>query len=134
MGHYAKVVNGMVTQVIVAEPEFIDSFEDTSPGEWIKASYNIRGGIYYESGGDIPAKDQSVIEEDEGRKRKNYPGVGFSYDEKLNAFIPPKPYDSWLLDETTCFWEPPVERPSDVENYVWDEETISWIINDTENM
>lgn len=88
MGHHAKVVNGIVTQVIVAEPEFFDTFVDTTPGEWIQTSYNTHGGQH-----------------PEGRPlRKNYAGIGFTYDAERDAFIPPKPEGDYALDEETCLW------------------------------
>lgn len=127
MSHFAKVQNGTVTQVIVAEPEFFDTFVDSSPGKWIKTSYNIRGGVYYDPTTNEPATDQSVINDDEARQRKNYAGIGFTYDKQRDAFIPPKPYDSWILDEDTCLYNAPVPYPSDGEDYVWDEETTNWI-------
>jgi hypothetical protein len=111
MAHYAKVVNNLVTQVIVAEAEFFETFVDSSPGEWIQTSYNTFGGQH-----------------PEGRPlRKNYAGVGFTYNRELDAFIPPKPFSSWTLDEETCLWNPPVAKPEDDKNYLWDEETLSWI-------
>ena len=91
MAHHAKVVNGIVTQVIVAEPEFFNTFVDSSPGEWIQTSYNTHGGQH-----------------PEGRPlRKNYAGIGFTYDRERDAFIPPKENDSWVLNEETCLWEEP---------------------------
>jgi len=128
MAHYAKVQDGVVTQVIVAEPEFFDNFVDSSPGKWIKTSYNIRGGVYYDPETNQPAEDQSIIDGDEARLRKNYAGIGFTYDRERDAFIPPKPYDSWVLDEESCLWEAPVPRPEDNNNYEWDEETTSWVL------
>jgi hypothetical protein len=110
MSHYAKVVNGIVTQVIVAEPEFFQTFVDTSPGEWIQTSYNTYGGQH-----------------PEGRPlRKNYAGVGYTYDPQRDAFIPPKPYNSWVLDEESCLWESPVPYPNDEQRYIWNEEAQSW--------
>lgn len=110
MSHFAKVVNGIVTQVIVAEQEFFDTFIDTSPGEWIQTSYNTRGGQH-----------------PEGRPlRKNYAGIGFTYDRERDAFIPPQPYPSWLLDEETCLWNAPTPMPTDG-IYTWDEPTLSWV-------
>jgi len=133
MGHYAKVQEGVVTQVIVAEPEFFDSFVDSSPGKWIKTSYNMRGGVYYDPETNQPAEDQSVIDGDEARQRKNYAGIGYTYDKTLDAFIPPKPYNSWVLNEDTCLWEPPTPRPDDGKDYRWDEETTSWVeVTETE--
>ena len=112
MAHYAKVVDGKVVQVIVAEKEFFDTFIDTSPGAWIQTSYNTYGGVHKLGG--IPL-------------RKNYAGIGYVYDVEKDAFIPPKPYDSWLLDEETCLWLPPVEKPQDDKFYKWDEATTNWI-------
>lgn len=91
MAHFAKVVNGIVTQVILADPEFFDTFIDSSPGEWIQTSYNTQGGVHLL--GKTPL-------------RKNFAGVGFTYDKEKDAFIPPKPVDSWVLDEETCLWKP----------------------------
>jgi hypothetical protein len=88
MGHHAKVVNGIVTQVIVAEPEFFNTFVDSSPGEWIQTSYNTHGGQH-----------------PEGRPlRKNYAGIGYTYDRERDAFIPPQPEGDYALDEETCLW------------------------------
>jgi hypothetical protein len=88
MAHFAKVVNGIVTQVIVAEPEFFNTFVDTTPGEWIQTSYNTHGGQH-----------------PEGRPlRKNFAGIGFTYDAERDAFIPPKPEGDYALDEETCLW------------------------------
>jgi len=128
MAHYAKVQNSVVTQVIVAEPEFFHSFVDTTPGKWIKTSYNMRGGIYYDSTTNQPAADQSIIDGDEARLRKNYAGVGFTYDKDRDAFIPPKPYDSWVLNEDTCLYEAPVPYPDDGNEYTWDEQTTDWVL------
>jgi len=128
MAHYAKVQNETVTQVIVAEPDFFDTFVDSSPGKWIKTSYNIRGGVYYDPSTKEPATDQSVINDDEARQRKNYAGVGYTYDNGRDAFIPPKPYDSWVLNEESCLWEAPVPYPTDGQIYVWDEQTTDWVL------
>ena len=110
MSHFAKVVDGIVTQVIVAEPEFFQTFVDSSPGEWIQTSYNTHGGQH-----------------PEGRPlRKNYAGIGYSYDRTKDAFIPPKPYPSWVLNEETCLWGAPTPMPTDDKTYIWDETTTSW--------
>lgn len=111
MAHYAKVNNGIVNQVIVAEAEFFDTFVDTAPGEWIQTSYNTRGGVHLDGG--VPL-------------RKNFAAVGFTYDVSRDAFIPPKPYPSWTLNETSCLWEAPVAYPNDGNTYEWNEETQSW--------
>lgn len=110
MAHFAKVLDGIVQKVIVAEPEFFDKFIDDSPGEWIQTSYNTHAGQH-----------------PEGRPlRKNFAGIGFIYDKDRDAFIPPKPYDSWLLNEDMCRWQPPVAYPNDGNEYEWNEETQSW--------
>ena len=120
MAHYAKVTNGIVTRVIVAEPEFFDTYIDTSPGEWIQTSYNTRGGVHYDASTDEPSADQTKA------LRKNFAGVNFTYDSDRDAFIPPKPYPSWILNETTCWWSAPIAYPDDGEQYTWNEETQAW--------
>jgi len=109
--HYAKIENNIVTQVIVAEEEFFDTFVDSTPGEWIQTSYNTVGGVHSEGGTPL---------------RKNFAGVGYTYDSTQDAFIAPKPYTSWVLNETTCLWEAPVAYPGDGKNYSWNEESTSW--------
>ena len=121
MGHYAKVVDGKVTQVIVAEEDFFNTFVDTSPGTWLQTSYNTRGGVHYEPNSNTPSPDQNKA------LRKNYAGIGYSYDPTLDAFIPPKPYPSWVLDEQTCWWNAPVPMPTEGGPYTWDEATQSWV-------
>lgn len=111
MGHFAKVVSGTVTQVIVAEPEFFDTFVDSSPGEWIQTSYNTYGGVHKLGGTPL---------------RKNYAGAGYTYDKTKDAFIPPKPFPSWTLDEDTCLWNCPVAYPTDGKMYNWNEATQTW--------
>ena len=100
MTHFAEVIDGIVTRVIVAEQDFIDDLPNKE--QWIQTSYN----------NDI---------------RKNYAGVGYSYDEARDAFIPPKPFDSWTLNEETCNWEAPTPYPDDGQVYSWDE-TEGWIL------
>jgi hypothetical protein len=110
MSHFAKVENGIVTQVIVAEQSFIDKGVVGDPKSWIQTSYNTHAGRH-----------------PQGRPlRKNYAGIGYSYDPVRDAFIPPKPYESWLLDEETCLWIPPMPMPTDGKDYTWDEATASW--------
>lgn len=121
MAHFAKVNNGIVEQVIVAEPEFFETFVDSSPGQWIQTSYNTRGGVHYNPETGEPSADQSKA------LRKNYAGIGYSYDAGRDAFIPPKPYASWVLNETSCLWEAPVAYPTDGERYSWDEATTAWV-------
>jgi len=112
MGHFAKVVDGKVTQVIVAEQEFFDTFVDSSPGTWLQTSYNTQGGVHSQGG--IPL-------------RKNYAGIGYTYDSVRDAFIPPQPYASWILNEDTCLWDAPTPMPQDGKPYRWNEATTSWV-------
>ena len=111
MSHFAKVKDNIVTEVIVAEAEFFDTFVDETPGEWIQTSYNTVGGEHLLGGTPL---------------RKNYAGIGFSYDATKDAFIPPKPYPSWTLNESTCLWECPVAYPSDDKGYIWNETDQAW--------
>jgi hypothetical protein len=111
MSHFAKVCDGIVTQVIVAESEFFQTFVDSSPGEWIQTSYNTYGGQHPEG----------------SPLRKNYAGIGYAYDKNRDAFIPPKPYASWILNENTCLWDAPVAYPADGKTYNWDENTQQWV-------
>jgi hypothetical protein len=122
MAHFAKVVSGTVTQVIVAEPEFFNTFVDSSPGEWIQTSYNTRGGVHYNPNSNTPSDDQSKA------LRKNYAGIGYTYDAQRDAFIPPKPYASWTLNESSCLWEAPTPYPNDDRMYTWNESTTSWSV------
>jgi hypothetical protein len=118
MGHFAKVVDGRVTQVIVAEPDFFDTFVDSSPGQWIQTSYNTRGNVHYAPNSNEPDGEPAL--------RGNYAGIGYTYDAVNDVFYAPKPFNSWTLSETTWLWEPPVAYPNDGKQYVWNEETISW--------
>jgi len=112
MSHYAKVVDGIVTQVITAEADFFNHFVDTTPGDWIQTSYNTHGGQH--SNGGTPL-------------RKNYAGLGYTYDRTKDAFIPPQPYPSWTLNEETCLWNAPTQYPTDGKMYYWNEATQAWI-------
>jgi len=118
MAHFAKVLDGKVMQVIVAEPEFFDTFVDSSPGEWIQTSYNTRGGVHYGQDGN---PDGGVA------LRGNYAGIGFTYDRTNDVFYPPSPFPSWTLNNTTWTWEAPVAYPSDGKIYRWNEETQNWV-------
>tara|TARA_S200000501_G_C20822994_1_gene743731 strand:- start:64 stop:456 length:393 start_codon:yes stop_codon:yes gene_type:complete len=115
MAHYAKVLDGKVINVIVAEADFFNTFIDDTAGTWIQTSYNTRGGVHYEPNSHTPSSDQSKA------LRKNYAGIGFIYDKDKDAFYEPQPYASWTLNSTTCYWEPPVTYPSDGKVYDWDE-------------
>lgn len=109
MSHFARVnAQGIVEQVIVAEQDFIDTLPDAS--SWVQTSYNTRGG-----------------EHPEGRPlRKNYAGIGYTYDAGRDAFLPPKPYSKWVLNETTCLWNAPIQYPNDGKLYMWDDGAGNW--------
>lgn len=117
MAHFAKVENGIVVTVIVAEQDFIDTLEDKE--KWIQTSYNTRGGKHY---------DENNVEDNKPPLRKNYAGIGYSYDEEIDAFIPQKPSDyySWVLNEETCLWESPIPYPQDNNRYIWNEDILGW--------
>ena len=112
MSHFAKVTDGKVTQVIVAEKEFFDTYVDSTPGEWIQTSYNTQGGVHKLGGTPL---------------RGNYAGIGYTYDRTNDVFYAPQPYASWVLNKTTWSWEAPVAMPTDDKRYSWDEETKSWV-------
>lgn len=117
MSHFAKVVDGKVVQVIVAEPEFFQTFVDSSPGTWLQTSYNTRGGVHYGQDG---KPDGGVA------LRGNYAGIGFTYDQANDVFYHPQPYPSWTLNHSTWTWEAPTPYPTDGKAYTWDETTKSW--------
>jgi hypothetical protein len=114
MSHYAKIENGIVTQVIVAEEAFINSGAVGDPAAWIQTSYNTRLGVHVLGGTAL---------------RKNYAGVGMIYDPVRDAFYWPRPQDSgtWVLDEFSCTWVRPVPKPTAAGFWQWDETTQSWI-------
>lgn len=120
MAHYAKVVDGKVTQVIVAEADFFNTFVDSSPGQWLQTSYNTRGGVHYQADSNTPSADQSKA------LRGNYAGVGYTYDATNDVFYAPQPYASWTLNQTSWTWEAPTPMPTDGKIYLWDEATTSW--------
>jgi len=124
MAHFALIENGVVTQIIVATQLHIMGLPNSE--DWIQASYNTRKGVHYLPNSDTPSPDQGKA------LRKNYPGVGYTYDRTRDAFIPPKPHPSWVLNEFTCWWEAPVPCPPvDLEKqivYVWDEPTLNWVL------
>ena len=114
MAHFAKLENNVVTQVIVvSNQDILDEKGQESEEKGIAFCSNLLGGTW---------KQTSY----NGKIRKNYAGVGYTYDEGRDAFIPAKPFDSWLLDETTCQWKAPVAMPTDDKRYTWNEETKSW--------
>jgi hypothetical protein len=110
MSHFAKVTDGKVTQVIVAEKEFFDTFVDSSPGTWLQTSYNTHGNQH-----------------PEGRPlRGNYAGIGYSYDATNDVFYAPQPFSSWILNNTTWLWKAPVAMPADGKMYKWNESITNW--------
>jgi hypothetical protein len=123
MAHFAKLdENNVVVFVTVGRQEDDGKELELQEGTgdvYKQTSYNTRGGIHYTDG--KPSKDQSKA------LRKNYAGIGFTYDPDRDAFIPPKPYESWVLDEATCLWVAPVEYPGDGGVYTWDESEGDWL-------
>jgi hypothetical protein len=110
MAHFAQVENGIVMQVIVADQDVIDSGAFGSG--WVQTSYNTQGGQHLMGGTPL---------------RKNYAGIGYTYDVQRDAFIPPQPFPSWTLNEDSCLWQPPTPMPDDGKMYDWYEATLSWI-------
>ena len=123
MAHFAEIKDGIVQRVIVVNDSdcLLDGVEDEKVGsefchnllggEWVQTSYNTQGGINNRTGKEI---------------KKNFAGVGYTYDKARDAFIAPKQFDSWVLDEATCCHEAPVERPKDGKDYQWDEAKVEW--------
>jgi hypothetical protein len=116
MSYFAKVENGIVTEVIAITQENINSGLWGDPTNWIQTSYNTRGGIHYAPDSDIPDGGEAL--------NMNYAGIGFYWDGK--GFYAPSPYSSWIFDSTTYLWQPPIPYPTDGLLYTWDESTISW--------
>lgn len=112
MSHFAKVTDGKVTQVIVAEKEFFDTYVDSTPGEWIQTSYNTQAGKHLLGGTPL---------------RGNYAGIGYTYDRTNDVFYAPQPFASWVLNNTTWTWEAPVAMPTDGKQYTWDEAVKNWV-------
>jgi hypothetical protein len=117
MSHFAKIVDGKVTKIIVAEKEFFDTFVDSSAGTWLQTSYNTRGGLHYDKDGQ---PDGGIA------LRGNYAGEGYTYDFINDVFYAPQPYPSWILNNTTWTWEAPVAYPTDGKVYNWDETSQNW--------
>ena len=122
MSHFAKLDENNVVVFVTVGRQEDDGLEEeliARTGDVYKqTSYNTSGGVHYTDG--EPSEDQSKA------LRKNYAGIGYTYDEERDAFIPPKPFESWVLNEDTCLWDAPVPKPEDG-MYTWDEETTSWI-------
>jgi len=112
MAHFAQIdENNIVTKVLVIEQDVIDTGLFGEPSSFVQTSYNTHAGVHTLGGTPL---------------RKNYAGTGYTYDSGRDAFIPPKPYNSWTLVEDTCLWTAPVAMPTDGKVYSWDEETLSW--------
>ena len=124
MAHFAKLdQNNIVVFVTVGRDEDNgkeDQLTARTGDVYKQTSYNTRGGVYYDPTTNEPSVDQSKA------FRKNYAGLGYTYDYDRDAFIPPKPFNSWVLNETSCLWEAPVPMPTDGKRYTWNEETVSW--------
>ena len=130
MAHFAKIVDGIVTEVIVAEQDFID---DHCTGTWIQTSYNTRGGKHYEPNSNLTIEDSGTP------LRGNFAGIGMVYDSENDKFYEPKPHESWILDKNIWSYEPPIPYPSTFDGgtpeYVWDEDLYQsdnskgWIAN-----
>lgn len=111
MSHFAKVENGIVVNVIVAEEDFIQSGSVGNPDDWIRTSYNTQNN-QHQNGTPL---------------RGNYAGVGYIYDKDNDVFYPPQPFNSWILDENTWSWQSPISYPNDDKDYSWDEDSMSWV-------
>jgi len=113
MSHFAQIdENNIVTRVLVIEQDVINTGLFGDPSSFIQTSYNTRGNVHILGG--IPF-------------RKNYAGIGYTYDATKDAFIPPRPFNSWTLDEETCLWHSPVEMPTDGKLYTWNEDVLNWV-------
>jgi len=125
MAHYAQLDSeNVVVQVFVGRDDVVEGIEDwetyyAPEGYTVKqTSYNTRGGVHYTDG--VPSEDQTKA------LRFNYAGIGFTYDEERDAFVPPKPFESWVLNEETCLWEAPLPYPDDAGSYSWNEDLFAW--------
>jgi len=113
MAHFAQIdANNIVTQVLVIEQDVVDTGLFGEPNSFVQTSYNTHGGVHTLGGTPL---------------RKNYAGIGYTYDRVRDAFIPPKPFNSWVLNEETCLWASPVSMPTDDKMYSWDEDTLNWV-------
>jgi hypothetical protein len=118
MSHFAQLdENNIVTRVLVIEQDVIDTGLFGEPSSFVQTSYNTQAGVHKLGGTPL---------------RKNYAGIGYTYDSERDAFIPTKPFNSWVLDEETCLYEAPVAYPSDEKMYTWNESTVSWDLQVTE--
>ena len=128
MAHFARIKNGIV-DVVVGRDDDENREDELGHDGWIyrRTSYNTRGGVHYGPDGQPSANQSKAF-------RKNYAGIGYTFDAERDAFIPPKPFNSWVLDESTCLWNAPVAMPEDAgtgnppKRYIWNEETTSWVV------
>jgi len=121
MAHFAKIENGVVVQVVVAEEAFISTGALGDPANWVQTSYNTRGGVHYGQDGQPSGREPL---------RKNYAGIGYTWDG--TGFAAPQPYPSWTLNQDSYVWEAPTPYPNDNKRYSWDEATTSWVEVQTE--
>jgi hypothetical protein len=133
MSHFAHIDNnGIVDQVLVISEENLATGNWGNPAEFVQTSYNTTAGDY-KLGADTAAKlvlkSSGSKADKDARNRKNYAGIGYSYDRVRDAFIPPKVFMSWILNDVTCQWESPVPHPNDGKMYHWDEQLLAWVIN-----
>ena len=112
MGHYAKIDKNIVQEVIVAKKEFFENFIDTTPGEWLKCSYNTLNNKHNLDGEPL---------------RGNFPSIGYEYNKKLDIFLPKKPFNSWIIDEENAKYKAPKDKPEDGKDYFWSEEDLDWV-------
>jgi hypothetical protein len=120
MTHFAKVENGFVTEVIVAEQDFIDSGAVGDASQWVQTSINTRNGVHYTPNSDVPDGGVAL--------RGNYAVVGSVYDSENDVFYWPQPHPSWILNTTTWAWESPVPKPITNGNICWDEDLKNWVV------
>lgn len=122
MAHFAKLdrQNKVIFVTVGRDEDREEELTERTGDVYKQTSYNTRGGVHYQADG-TPSADQTRA------FRKNYAGLGYSYDSLRDAFIPPKPYPSWVLNESTCLWDPPVPMPQDGKRYQWDELNGTWV-------
>lgn len=123
MAHFAHITNGVVDHVIVIDEATLATGHWGDPSEWVQTSYNTQASEYKKAD-----KMAGTAKDVDARNRKNYAGTGYVYDKVRDAFIPPKPFNSWLLNEETCTWDAPKKYPKDGKPYKWDEELLDWVI------
>ena len=121
MSYFAEIdSDGIVTRVLSVEQDFIDSGKLGDPNNWVQTSYNTRGGVHYAPNSNEPDGGVAL--------RKNYAGIGYTYNKVNDVFIAPQPFPSWTLDEDSCIWNPPVAHPRDGKGpYDWDEDVGNWV-------